>query len=321
MTNAAPMSYSPQTPSADAPQPHSTGTDHVPSPNTSHVPSSTPSSLATPAAEDGRLLLIWDSPNMDMGLGSILGGRPDGSHRPRFDALGKWLLAEAGHLSHKRGHRVVAEPTVFANIVPGGADAVRPWVEALRNIGFAVFAKPKLKEDTDVDPDMIEHLVKRFSEGTLDGVIVASADGRNFKDTLEDMAVHGVAVTVLGFHEHATWAIDNPSLRFVDVEDIPGVFRAPLPRVSLDNLPEGGAWLPPLRSLSALLYHRERHERPSAVEKQGAQRPTPGDIHTAGTRTVPEEKPSPAESAHTAQPAHTGESAHSGEPVHNGAEE
>ena len=39
-----------------------------------------------------RVLLVWDAPNLDMGLGSILGGRPTAAHRPRFDALGRWLL-------------------------------------------------------------------------------------------------------------------------------------------------------------------------------------------------------------------------------------
>lgn len=60
-------------------------------------------------------------------------------------------------------------------------------------------------------------------------------------------------VTVIGFHEHATWAVDNEHLEFVDLEDIPDVFREPLPRVNLDSLPEGGAWLQPFRPLSALM--------------------------------------------------------------------
>ena len=40
---------------------------------------------------------------------------------------------------------------------------------------------------------------------------------------------------------------------FVDLEDIPGVFREPLPRIGLDSLPDEGAWLTPFRPLSALL--------------------------------------------------------------------
>ena len=50
----------------------------------------------------GRVLLVWDAPNLDMGLGSILGGRPTAAHRPRFDALGRWLLARTAELSASR---------------------------------------------------------------------------------------------------------------------------------------------------------------------------------------------------------------------------
>ncbi|WP_283718223.1 NYN domain-containing protein [Corynebacterium diphtheriae] len=200
-----------------------------------------------------RLLLVWDAPNLDMGLGALLGGRPTTAHRPRFDAVGRWLLAKAGELAHTTGSKVESEATVFANVVPGSADSIRSWVEALRNVGFAVFAKPKLRDDTDVDPDMLAHIRKRFEEGDLAGVIVASADGRNFQETLDELTSAGVAITVIGFHEHATWALADDRITFVDLEEIPGVFREPLPRVSLDNLPDEGAWLKPIRPLSALL--------------------------------------------------------------------
>ncbi|CAB0570527.1 NYN domain-containing protein [Corynebacterium diphtheriae] len=200
-----------------------------------------------------RLLLVWDAPNLDMGLGALLGGRPTTAHRPRFDAVGRWLLAKAGELAHTTGSKVESEATVFANVIPGSADSIRSWVEALRNVGFAVFAKPKLRDDTDVDPDMLAHIRKRFEEGDLAGVIVASADGRNFQETLDELASAGVAITVIGFHEHATWALADDRITFVDLEEIPGVFREPLPRVSLDNLPDEGAWLKPIRPLSALL--------------------------------------------------------------------
>lgn len=36
-----------------------------------------------------RVLLVWDAPNLDMGLGAIIGGRPSAENRPRFDALGR----------------------------------------------------------------------------------------------------------------------------------------------------------------------------------------------------------------------------------------
>jgi uncharacterized protein len=207
-----------------------------------------------------RVLLVWDAPNLDMGLGSILGGRPTAAHRPRFDALGRWLLSETADLSAARAaddRQPALEPeaTVFTNIAPGSADVVRPWVEALRNVGFAVFAKPKIEDDSDVDSDMLAHIALRRSEG-LAGLYVASADGQAFRLPLEDIARDGVDVHVLGFREHASWALASDTLEFVDLEDIPGVFREPLPRIGLDSLPEQGAWLQPFRPLSALLTSR-----------------------------------------------------------------
>jgi uncharacterized protein len=213
-----------------------------------------------PAEATARVLLVWDAPNLDMGLGSILGGRPTAAHRPRFDALGRWLLSRTAELSSQMGGAappVSLEPeaTVFTNIAPGSADVVRPWVEALRNVGFAVFAKPKIDEDSDVDSDMLDHIALRRSEG-LAGVLVASADGQAFKQPLEEIAREGVPVQVLGFREHASWALASDTLEFVDLEDIPGVFREPLPRIGLDSLPEQGAWLQPFRPLSSLLTSR-----------------------------------------------------------------
>ncbi|MGE2731556.1 NYN domain-containing protein [Mycolicibacterium vaccae] len=217
----------------------------------------TPADTAPPTQ---RVLLIWDAPNLDMGLGSILGGRPTAAHRPRFDALGRWLLGRTAELAAQRaehGEAVSLEPEacVFTNIAPGSADVVRPWVEALRNVGFAVFAKPKIDEDSDVDSDMLEHIALRYSEG-LAGLLVASADGQAFKTPLEEIARDGVAVQVLGFREHASWALASDTLEFVDLEDIDGVFREPLPRIGLDSLPEQGAWLQPFRPLSSLLASR-----------------------------------------------------------------
>lgn len=210
---------------------------------------------ATTPDEPGVVLLVWDAPNVDMGLGSILGGRPTAAFRPRFDALGRWLLGHTADLSARTEDALEAEATVFTNIVAGTSDNVRPWVEALRNVGFAVFAKPKTSEDSDVDEDMLEHIDLRAESGRLAGVVVASADGQAFREPLEDLA-QDIPVTVIGFREHATWAVQHETISFLDLEEIPGVFRETLPRVSLDNLPDEGAWLQPLRPLAALLASR-----------------------------------------------------------------
>lgn len=196
-----------------------------------------------------RVLLVWDAPNMDMSLGSLLGARPTSAYRPRFDAVGRWLLDLAGH-------EAIPEACVFTNVVPGNTEIVRPWVEALRNVGFAVFAKPKLTDDSDIDEDMLAHIRLRAGEGGLEHVVVASGDGRAFKEPLEDLGKAGTYVTVIGFREHASFALTSEIIEFVDLEDIEGVFREPLPRITLDALPESGAWLPPFRSLRSLLEPR-----------------------------------------------------------------
>ncbi len=209
---------------------------------------------AGPAVQ--RVLLVWDAPNLDMGLGSILGRRPTALERPRFDALGRWLLARTAEVGADR-QDVSTEPeaTVFTNIAAGSAEVVRPWVDALRNVGFAVFAKPKLDENSDVDSDMLDHIAQRRADG-LAALVVASADGQAFRQPLEEIARSRVPVQVLGFREHASWALASDTLEFVDLEDIAGVFREPLPRIGLDSLPEKGAWLQPFRPLSSLLTSR-----------------------------------------------------------------
>jgi putative heme uptake system protein len=213
-----------------------------------------------PEVESGpaprRVLLVWDAPNLDMGLGSILGRRPTALERPRFDALGRWLLGRTAEVSASHDD-IATEPeaTVFTNIAAGSADVVRPWVDALRNVGFAVFAKPKLDEDSDVDSDMLAHIAQRYQDG-LAALVVASADGQAFRIPLEEIAHSGVPVQVLGFREHASWALASDTLEFVDLEDIAGVFREPLPRIGLDSLPDQGAWLQPFRPLSSLLTSR-----------------------------------------------------------------
>lgn len=217
------------------------------------TPTQVPAGYTADVAE--RVLLVWDAPNLDMGLGSILGGRPTAAYRPRFDALGRWLLTRTAELqlNHGGGRELEPEATVFTNIANGSADTVRPWVEALRNVGFAVFAKPKTHEDSDVDDDMLDHIALRQHTTGLAGIIVASADGQCFREPLEEMAAAGIPVQVLGFREHAAWAVASDHVEFLDLEDIPGVFREPLPRINLDSLPEEGAWLQPFRPLAALL--------------------------------------------------------------------
>lgn len=195
-------------------------------------------------SDPGLDLLVWDAPNIDMTLAQVIGTRPGPESRPRFDAVGRWLVQRAADRD--------VEACVFANVPPQNAVNMRGWVETLRAFGFAVFARPKLQPSDDVDDAMLDHIWARASERRLARVVVASGDGRNFRGPLDELADQGVEVIVLSFAEIAGYAQESDKIAFLDLEDVPGVFTSPLNRTRLDSLPPQGAWLVPTGSLRDL---------------------------------------------------------------------
>ncbi|MBB3086345.1 NYN domain-containing protein [Geodermatophilus sabuli] len=191
-------------------------------------------------------LLIWDAPNIDMTLSTVIGARPTAASRPRFDAIAAWFVEGAGDPGAPDAPEV--EACVFANIPPV-VGSLQRWVEALRNFGFAVFARPKTQPDDDIDQDMLDHIAVRQHSHRLRRLVVFSGDGRNFAEPLEELARTGTQVVVVAFSEVAGYAIGSDLLEFIDIEDVPGAFTEPLDRVRLDALPPDGAWLRPTRSL------------------------------------------------------------------------
>jgi uncharacterized protein len=192
-------------------------------------------------------LLVWDAPNIDMTLANVIGARPTPASRPRFDAIGRWHVLAAADRD--------VEAAVFANIPPANATQMRGWIEAIRGFGFAVFAKPKLAPEDDIDDDMVAHIRERARSHRLVRLVVASGDGRNFAEPLEEIARGGTHVVVLSFAEVAGYAQESSALDFVDLEDVPGAFVQPLERVRLDRLPAAGSWLRPTAPLRGLLDH------------------------------------------------------------------
>ena len=191
-------------------------------------------------------LLIWDAPNIDMTLSTVIGARPTAETRPRFDAIAAWFVDGAGDPEAPDAPEV--EACVFANIPPV-VGSLQRWVEALRSFGFAVFARPKSAPDDDIDQAMLDHIEVRSHSHRLRRLVVFSGDGRNFAEPLEELARAGTQVVVVAFSEVAGYAISSDLLEFIDIEDVPGAFAAPLDRVRLDALPPEGAWLRPTRSL------------------------------------------------------------------------
>jgi putative heme uptake system protein len=210
-----------------------------------------PTTDAVGAEPDGRArpaldLLIWDAPNIDMTLSTVIGARPTAASRPRFDAIAAWFVEGAGDPSAPDAPEV--EACVFANIPPV-VGSLQRWVEALRGFGFAVFARPKANPDDDIDQAMLDHIAVRGHSHRLRRLVVFSGDGRNFAEPLEELARAGTHVVVVAFSEVAGYAIASDLLEFIDIEDVPGAFVEPLDRVRLDALPPDGAWLRPTRSL------------------------------------------------------------------------
>jgi uncharacterized protein len=192
-------------------------------------------------------LLIWDAPNIDMTLSTVIGARPTAASRPRFDAIAAWFVEGAGGVAGGAGAPDV-EACVFANIPPQPGTLQR-WVEALRGFGYSVFARPKTQPDDDIDQDMLDHIEVRAHSHRLRRLVVFSGDGRNFAEPLEELVRAGTHVVVVAFSEVAGYAISSELLEFIDIEDVPGAFTEPLDRVRLDALPPDGAWLRPTRSL------------------------------------------------------------------------
>ena len=195
----------------------------------------------------GRHVLVWDAPNIDMTLATIIEGKPTSKDRPDLAVLGAWLVDHAEVEDD-------VEACVFINVAPHVAGVLRGWVLWLLEEGFRVFAKPK-QGDSDVDDDMLDHLWARFGEGDLEAVYVGSNDARAFADPLAELGERGVAINVLGFAEYAGGMATSPGLRFVDLESIDGLFSDPLPRLNLEALPADGRWFEPRGRLGGGVAH------------------------------------------------------------------
>lgn len=191
----------------------------------------------------GRHLLVWDAPNIDMTVANIIDDKPTAKERPDLAVLGRWLVDRADP-----GDAV--EACVFINVAPHVAGPMRGWVLWLLEEGFRVFAKPK-SGDSDVDDDMLAHIDLRLEQGDLEAVYVGSNDARNFLEPLEVLADGGLDVSVLAFAEYASGLSTSSSIRFVDLEDIQGLFSEPLPRINLEILPDEGRWFEPTGTLGA----------------------------------------------------------------------
>ncbi len=190
----------------------------------------------TPAPS--RCELLWDLPNQTTTLFEI-NGKPGSGPKLDFAALGQWVTGHAG-----AGDEAAA--TVFANVTTDkNVSGLQGFINAIRNLGFSVFAKPRVG-DSDIDDDLVAHV--ESVSGSLAHLIVGTHD-RGLLQRCLDAVPAGCRVTVIGFEECSNWARSSDRVEFVDLEDIPGLFLAPLGRCLLRRLPAEGALLPALAPL------------------------------------------------------------------------
>lgn len=207
-----------------------------------------------------RILLAWDAPNMDMALSEILGDKPEPKQRPVWWRMGIWLNERAVDQD------AIADAVVFVNVPEGAAERMRPWIEAVRRAGFAVFVKPK-RGDSDIDDDIASWIAEQRAKHVVSEVLIASGDRRAFQQLLEQIQQAGTSVAFLGFTEFAGATTSVP---FIDLESIPGLFAQPLPRTRLDNLPDDGTLLSPLGRLG--------HRPPESPAARKAAQVNPADV-------------------------------------------
>lgn len=202
-----------------------------------------PPAASTPTVTPAPVLLVWDSPNMDMTLSNLLGGqKPGKSDRPDMSKLAEWVH-----------HRAVAAGTSARAVLAMNVQRDTPreapvakFIQVVRQMGFEVFVLPKDTPTSDVD-DAIVHLAGSTNASEI---IVATHDSpllaRIRKVTSSPMAV-------LGFSEALPcYRRTDLDAAFIDVAEVPGLVPATFQRLatpSFSTLPTEGLLLAPLGPL------------------------------------------------------------------------
>jgi uncharacterized protein len=197
-------------------------------------------------------VLAWDAPNIDMTLSGLLGHRPGQPERPEMRALLRWLASE------RQETVATLEATVFVNVPVEHPQALQGWITFLTSVGFRVFAKPR-QEGTDIDEEMVAYIQKAAADGACQ-VVIGSNDAKRFLEPARELVAAGVTVVVLGFTEFAGDLAEVDGWTFIDLEDIPDLLRAALPRTRLDQLPTEGGWFEPKVDPAATLSEDETDE-------------------------------------------------------------
>lgn len=203
----------------------------TPGPNEAYALNST-----SPTSTTMHRLFLWDTPNMDMSLHRICGGKP--AQRPQFDAISDWLLA-----------RTPAATTIDAIVVvaiPEGRESrMAPWITALRSIGWNVHASPR--SAGDIDDHVVAHAAAAAINHPDGGELIIASHDQELVDRCNATAPNHT-ITVVGYTEFSHWT-QTADVAFIDLESIDGAFTTPLPRSNLADLPAEGILLPAFADL------------------------------------------------------------------------
>jgi len=183
-----------------------------------------------PSRVGNRGLLIVDAPNVDATVGRMHGRTP--RRHERFDpsVLGAWATDVLGPN---------AELTLFTNVPDPLPRGLEGWIKSLVEGGWRVYARPKKMAGDDIDDAMVAHL----TSNTWSSVVVFSHDSMCFAQPLQDLAASGSTITVLGFRECAGSLSQLQGIRFVDVDDVTGLYQTPPPRIRVADVPADGGWI------------------------------------------------------------------------------
>ncbi len=174
-------------------------------------------------------------------LASLLNGKSTPAHRPDLAGLRQWFLDRCQTDEE-------CESAVFINVPEHLADRLTSWVLWLTQTVYRLFAKPKIGA-SDIDDDVVAYVTGRPPHEVRE-IVLASHDAKAFLEVAEELADAGISVLVLGFREFAGRLPTSDKVSFVDVSDVPGLYKELPPRRRLDDLPPEGRWLEPTAGLT-----------------------------------------------------------------------
>jgi hypothetical protein len=223
------------------------GTTRIVPPPPPPPPPAAPVAPLPPSHDLTRPLVVcaWDAPNMDACLHSVTGHRT--VSRPRLDAFAQWLTGVTPPGDGVGTHDVEAQ--LFIAVPAARANAMAPFISAVRQSGMGVFCRDR--DEGDIDDALLRFVEQRVGERHVPGtLVIATSDQALGRETAQRAADAGWRIVIVGYRELCAWPA-QAGYEFVDAEEIPDLFEAPLDRFRLDDLPQGGTYVSPVKTLTA----------------------------------------------------------------------